>query len=211
MAFDYNEAKYIRGWKVQAVGTAQNLTKLLLINTTLKVLKRMELDPALLRIQILVPSEAKSHTQDRSLALHDNSQISFLEMMYGLMITSTLELYDHLLLNLGYLLYCEHQKSHDHALLEAILSHMMVVVPRKQRDKDHLYTGECLAEMRHTIQELKMLCTELCANEHYQMITCCIDLCILTVDSLEYPQFRPMMAARSHTSSIRFQTGFNFS
>lgn len=43
------------------------------------------------------------------------------------------------------------------------------------------------------------------------MLTCCIDLCILTVDSFKYPQFKPMFTAKTHTSPVRFQTGFNFS
>lgn len=139
MAFDYNEAKYIRGWKVQAVEPAQNLTKLLLVNTTLRVLSHMGLDPGLLRMQISVPAESKNHMLSRSLVLHDSNlaannsdtQIQFLELMYGLMVTSSLELYDHLMLGLGYLLYCSSQKSHDHGLIQGILSHMLVAMPKK--------------------------------------------------------------------------------
>jgi hypothetical protein len=149
---------------VQLVGSAQNITKLLLINTAFRVLKRLELDPALMRMQILVPAEAKSHTQNRSLVLHDNTQISFLELMYGLMITSTEELYNHLMLNLGYLVYCYNQKSYDHTLLEAVLSHMIVSLPRKNRDNDQLYMNACTAEMRRSIMDLKMLCTELLSD-----------------------------------------------
>lgn len=123
--------------------------------------------------------------------------ITVYDLLFGLMLTSSQEVYERLVVNVGW-------------LAEAGLSSAergVISIPNPGATGPH--RACLLSRLWASISQLKMHNTSLASCD--RMVSCPIDLCILFNACWAIPWFGEMFAARSHTSAVRYKLGYHFS